>query len=292
MTVPVPQAGRIHANGMEFAYLELGQGPLVLCLHGFPDRAETFTPLLQALAAAGYRAVAPYLRGYAPSGLAPDGDYSLRALALDVVALIDHFGADRARLVGHDWGAVAAYAAANLRPDRLHCMVTAAVPHPRRLLLRPTLAQLARSSYMFAFQWPWAERRLMAQDFAELERRVASWSPGWPLFEQDWWRALKAAFAEPGRTAAALGYYRAIPRLLADAEIWNLAMSPVRVPTCVLHGARDGCIGAEIFEDQEHLFAAGYERHTLAAGHFLHQERPQEFAGYVTDYFARQSRSA
>lgn len=284
MSKLTPQQGTIVANGLEFAFLELGEGPLVLCLHGFPDRAESFVPLLRALANAGYRAVAPYLRGYAPSGFAPDGDYSIGLLAQDVIALIDHFGADRASVVGHDWGAVAGYAAANLRPDRVDRLVTAAVPHLRRFLLRPTFAQLSRSSYMLAFQWPNAERKLMSNDFADLERRISRWSPGWMFAQQDWWIALKSAFREPRRLSAALAYYRALGRLLVDADLWRLATAPVSVPTRVIYGSRDGCIGAEMFANQDHLFTAGLDLQRVEAGHFMHQERPDEFARLVIEF--------
>ena len=104
----------LQANGLEFGLLERGpaDGPLVLCLHGFPDGPQSFLPLLDALDAAGYRAVAPAMRGYLPSGIPADGDYRPVTLARDVIALIDHLGAEKAVVVGHDWGAVATYLAA------------------------------------------------------------------------------------------------------------------------------------------------------------------------------------
>lgn len=275
----------INANGIDFAYLEAGEGPLVLCLHGFPDTAWGYAPILPLLAAGGFRAVAPFMRGYAPTSLAADGDYSIPALARDVVALIDHFGAERAYVVGHDWGAVAAYAAANLRPDRIERIVTAAVPHLRRFLLRPTLAQLARSHYMFKFQLPrWPEKTLPANDFAWLENLIRSWSPSWKFSAEDL-APLKAGFSEPARLRAALAYYRALPRTLLDPEAWNTVMQPLQVPARVICGERDGCIGAEMFRDQAHLFSAGYELRTMAgAGHFMQWEQPQPFAQLVLEF--------
>ncbi|MES4793201.1 MAG: alpha/beta hydrolase, partial [Chloroflexota bacterium] len=101
------------ANGVEFAYLTAGDGPLALLLHGFPDTAHTWRHLLPELAAAGFRVVAPWMRGYAPSSLAPDDCYQSGALGADAIALHEALGGDTdAVLVGHDWGAVAAYAAA------------------------------------------------------------------------------------------------------------------------------------------------------------------------------------
>jgi pimeloyl-ACP methyl ester carboxylesterase len=83
------KTGSVKANGLDFQYLEMGEGPLVLCLHGFPDHARSFRHQLPVLAAAGYRAVAPYLRGYAPTENPPHGPYQLAALSQDVIALID-----------------------------------------------------------------------------------------------------------------------------------------------------------------------------------------------------------
>ena len=103
--------GSVQANGITFHYLEMGQGPLVLCMHGFPDHAHTYRALLPALAAAGLHAVAPFMRGYAPTTAPADDRYQSVLLCQDVVALIDALGVERAFLVGHDWGAQAVYGA-------------------------------------------------------------------------------------------------------------------------------------------------------------------------------------
>ena len=109
-------SGTVTANGVTFHYLEAGEGPLVLCLHGFPDNAHTYRGLLPTLAAAGFRAVAPFMRGYAPTSPAPDGRYQSVLLAQDAAELIPALGAPQAFLVGHDWGATATYGAAALAP--------------------------------------------------------------------------------------------------------------------------------------------------------------------------------
>src|SRR3954470_14676880 len=113
------QTLRIEANGMTFAALAWGpeDGPLALCLHGYPDTARTWRHLGPHLAQRGRRVVAPYMRGYAPTGLAPDGRYQLGALARDAEALHRALGGDdRAVLIGHDWGAATAYAVAAHTP--------------------------------------------------------------------------------------------------------------------------------------------------------------------------------
>lgn len=278
----------IRANGLEFAYLEAGEGPLVLCLHGFPDTAWSFEPIVQSLAQAGFRAVAVFMRGYTPTALPADGDYRITTLGRDVIALIDHFGVDKAYVAGHDWGAAAAYTAAALRPDRIHRIATAAVPHLRRFLLRPALRQLRRSRYMGFFQLPMIpERRIRAQDFAWLRELIREWSPDWQFTEADF-EPLRTMFGEPERLRAALGYYRAMPRGLLQGESWQTLMKPIAVPTRVIVGVNDGCIGREMFLGQDHLFSAGYERVEMAGcGHFMHCEQPQAFADLLAEFFKR-----
>src|SRR5947208_7079442 len=116
----------VTVNGVELAYLEDGpaDGPLALCLHGFPDSAHTFRFLLPTLAGAGFHTVAPFMRGYAPSAVPADGAYDPGALAADVNALHEALGGDeRAVLIGHDWGAITTYAASALAPDRWRRLV-------------------------------------------------------------------------------------------------------------------------------------------------------------------------
>jgi len=267
-----PQAKSKHPN----------KAPLVLLLHGFPDSAWGWQPVLEGLAARGFHAVAPFMRGYLPTAIPRDGDYSLGTLARDVIALIDHLGADKAYVVGHDWGAVAGYAAAALRPDRIAGLVAASIPHLRRFLLRPTLAQLQRSSYMLRFQQRGIEPALAANDCAEIKRIVQRWSPS--LAVDTALSPVWAAFAEPARLTAALGYYRALPLALLDGSL-PLAMAATPVPTCVVYGAQDGCIAPEMFTAQGHLFMRGLETHCLPhAGHFLQQEQTGPLLNLILDF--------
>lgn len=279
----------IQANGLEFAYLEarpVGEAglsaPLVLCLHGFPDTAWSFADLLGRLAAEGYRAVALFMRGYAPSALPPDGNYSATELGRDVIALLEHFGVDKGYVVGHDWGAIAAYAAAGMRPDRIGSIVVAGLPHPRRMLLRPSRAQLKASNYMFGFQLPGTpERRMVRDDFAWLRELVNTWSPDWEV-PDNYWTRITAALSEPPRRKAALAYYRRLPGAAFRGETWRYLMGTVRVPTRALCGERDGCMLPSSFEGQAHLFSAGYDLVELpGVGHFMHLEAPEAFAEQV-----------
>jgi pimeloyl-ACP methyl ester carboxylesterase len=129
----------VDANGLRFAYLEDGSGPLVLLLHGFPDTAHSWDDLRPRLAAQGYRAVSPFMRGYSPSGI-PDRDTDQETLARDPLALIEALGAREAIIIGHDFGASAGYGAAALGPDRVKKLFTIAIPHPAAL--KPSLKKL------------------------------------------------------------------------------------------------------------------------------------------------------
>ena len=151
----------VAANGVQFSYFELGppDGPLALCLHGFPDSAYTWRFLLPELAAAGFHAVAPFLRGYAPTAIPSDGGYQIGALARDANTLHAALGGtDDAVIIGHDWGALTAYAAVAHQPDRWRRAVTAAVPPTGSIGMSLfSYAQLQRSWYMFFFLSPMAE---------------------------------------------------------------------------------------------------------------------------------------
>ncbi len=283
----------IRANGLKFAYLEAtpaqaADAPLVLCLHGFPDTAWSFRPLLGQLADAGYRAVAVFMRGYTPTALAGDGDYSALALGRDVLALIEHFGVDQAYVVGHDWGAVAAYAAAAMRADRVRRIVAAGVPHPRRLLLRLSRAQLRASHYTFKFQMRGRAEKIIARDdFAWLQDLVRSWSKDWEP-DAEYWTRVKAGFSERPRLRAALSYYRAIPGLLFRRDGWNYLLKPIQVPARVICGTEDGSMLASTFEDQAHLFGRGYELVRMEGiGHFMHLQAPDAFARLVLEELKR-----
>ena len=277
---------RIEANGIDFAYLEAGptDGPLALCLHGFPDHAPTWQHLMPELAAAGYHVVAPWLRGYSPTGLAPDDNYQVAALALDALALADAFAGKRdAVLVGHDWGAIAAYTAVGHRPERFTRLVTLSVPHQAALMTRflNTPAQLKRSWYMFFFQTPLADLVVPNDDFALIDMLWRDWSPGL-IPEHSFMRALKDTLGAPGSTAAAISYYRSmLGTTPGDPELDDVQAAGnglVEVPTLYLHGADDGCMGVELVDESElsPFFPAGIEVAIVpSSGHFLHLDQPE-----------------
>jgi pimeloyl-ACP methyl ester carboxylesterase len=285
------RTGRVRARGLDFATLEDGAGPLVLCLHGFPDHPRSFRHQLPALARAGFRAVAPALRGYAPTGPAPDGRYQSAALAMDAVALIEALGYDDAIVFGHDWGATAAYGAALAAPQRIRKLITAAVPYGPQVLgsFMTSYDQQRRSWYMFFFQTPFADAAVAHDDFAFLERLWRDWSPGWKYPPEEI-AALKDTFRQPGVLGAALGYYRAtFNPALQDPELAALQArmmtDPIEAPALMLHGRNDGCMGAELVDGMSALFPRGLRVEIVPdTGHFLHQEAPDRINAIVLDF--------
>jgi len=282
----------LHRDGLEFPAWELGQGAPVLCLHGFPDHARSFRFLLPALAEAGFRGIAPTLRGYDPRSQPGDHDYHLLRMAEDLLAWIDELGAGPAHVVGHDWGAVISYLAAAMAPERFSSLCTLAIAHPGRMqreLIYRRPSQLRKSWYMFYFQLKgWAERALERDDWALLERLWRDWSPGFEL-PADELLAIKQTFARPGVKAAALAYYRAMFEVLAEpnrvAQRWLAA--PIQVRTLALSGALDGCMDTRLHDDLMHAedFPKGLQVLRLeGAGHFLHLEKPGEVNGAILGF--------
>lgn len=262
-------------------------GPLALCLHGYPDTARTWRHLGPLLAERGWRVVAPYTRGYAPTGLAADGAYGVGALARDALALRRALAGDEpAVLIGHDWGAVTAYLAGSYAPGAFRRIVTMAVA-PGPVLLAPLRSpqalarelplvarQLRMSWYMFFQLLPGLSERSLPRLIPKL---WADWSPGYDAHDD--LLDVFAALAPPGHATAALRYYRALflpwtRRGTYSTEQRHLFGVPP-VPLLYLHGAQDGCQLPEIAR------RAGDVLHTPSraevipdVGHFLHLERP------------------
>jgi pimeloyl-ACP methyl ester carboxylesterase len=280
----------VQANGLRFEVLEAGSGPLALCLHGFPDVADTWRHLLPALAGAGFHAVAPFMRGYAPTAVPADGAYHLGALVADAVALHEVLGGDgNAVLIGHDWGAEAAYGAAAFAPDRWRRLVTLAVP-PAALdeQLFNDYEQLKRFFYLFMIRDPagFAETVVARDDLAFLDQLWRDWSPGFQPGEH--LARVKRSLRPQASLAAALGYYRAAgtadeaagPGARYAAEQQAVGRQAPQ-PTLYLHGARDGCIGVDLARGSRRFLAPSSRMIVIDdAGHFLHLEKP----GQVNDH--------
>jgi pimeloyl-ACP methyl ester carboxylesterase len=259
----------VEAAGLRFAYLEEGAGPLVLLLHGFPDTAHTWDRSMSALAAAGYRAVAPFMRGYAPTAIPAAPAYDSDTLGRDALALIAALagpGERSAILVGHDWGASAAYSAATLGPERIRLLVTLAIPHPRSIL--PTPAMLWKVRHFAALRRKRAAEHVRADDFAGVDELWRRWSPAWTQIPPEETAPVKECFRQPGALDAALGYYRALTVRVPPAQ-----RRSVTVPAVAFAGLHDGIVTPAAYERARRCYQAAYHVVRVPGGHFMHREQ-------------------
>jgi pimeloyl-ACP methyl ester carboxylesterase len=285
----------IQANGLNISYFAAGlenDGPLAICLHGFPDSAHTWRHLLPRLADAGYRAVAPFLRGYAPTEVPADGRFQTAASAMDALALRDALGGGPdSVIIGHDWGAIITHIAANVRPDAFAKVVTMAVPPGNAVgvAFLSNLAQIKRSWYMFFFQHPFADFIVGANDLAYIDMLWADWSPGFDATEE--LELLKPSLRDPANLQAALGFYRATlgagynDPALQSAQDMSSTIPPQ--PLLYIHGRTDGCMGSEVAEfAAAELTPNARAKFIDGAGHFMHLEKPNEVNDIILSFLA------
>lgn len=279
---PAPFSASV--NGLHFGGLVAGpaDGPPVLLLHGFPESSVGWRHQLPALAAAGFRAVAPDLRGYGatdkPSRVSA---YAVKELAADLAGLIDHLGG-RAAVVGHDWGGVVAWAAAAAYPERVSRLAVLNAPHPsayRRELARST--QLLRSWYALAFQLPWLpEAALRAGNFALLRRIYRGGPARGDARQAEVVEEYIQALASPGSLTAALNYYRAAfrggPAVVADARM--------NVPTLVIWGDQDRYLVRGLSERLEAWVSDLRVEHLPAASHWVQHDEPAAVNAFLTSF--------
>ena len=283
----------IAVNNTEFSYLECGSGKLALLLHGFPDTAQTWRHLMPQLASAGYRVVAPFMRGFAPSAVPADGCYQTAMLARDANALHEELGGDGdAVIIGHDWGAPSVYGAAIDAPSRWKKVVGLAVPPTAALGMAfvQNLEQIKKSWYMFFFQHGLADLVVGANNHAFIEMLWREWSPGYDASVD--LEFVRKSLADPKNLQAALGYYRATlgdgyrdPSLKALQD--QMGAGVPTQPLLYLHGADCGCVGVDVFESAKTLAPANIKFELIAAaGHFLQLEQPEKVNKLICDFIA------
>jgi pimeloyl-ACP methyl ester carboxylesterase len=268
-------------------------GPIALCLHGFPDTAYGWRKVAPRLAESGWRVVAPFMRGYAPSSIPADGSFHIGALMDDALRVRSAAGGtEHDVVIGHDWGAIAATGLAAMPDSPFAKAVIMSVPpsaafrSPARAAERGRLAlrlprQLLRSWYIFYFQLPWLPERSASWVVPLLWRR---WSPGYRGVDEDL-RHVDAAIGTPEGWRAALGPYRATLRNTAPPQYANLnrlwTEAPI-LPSLYLHGRDDGCMTSDFAYWTEKVLPAGSEVAIVEhAGHFLQLEQPDKVADLV-----------
>jgi pimeloyl-ACP methyl ester carboxylesterase len=235
------------ANGTRLHYVEAGEGPLVVLLHGFPEFWYSWRRQIPALAQAGYHVIAPDMRGYNRSDRPSSWRaYDTALLAQDIADLIHHFDAERAFVVGHDWGAAVAYSVAMRHPEVVQRLAILNVPHPERMLSGfRTLRQLRKSWYMFFFQIPALPERLFSREgFSFAKRSLRADSPG-SFSDEDLERYVEA-WSQPGAVTGMINYYRAALRRSPKSAL--AALTPIQAQTLVIWGMRDRHLGSELAE--------------------------------------------
>jgi pimeloyl-ACP methyl ester carboxylesterase len=288
----------VQANGLRFHYLEMGEGPLALCLHGFPDSPYTYRYLLPELAEAGYRAVAPFNRGFAPTEVPADRHYvHTSTMVADANALHEALGGDGdAVLIAHDWGAVAAYGAVGHAPERWRrCAILNIPPLPIFGENLFSYDQIKRSFYFWFFQMrEVAEETVSADNFAFIDGIWADWSPGYDATED--LPYVKECLGDPAHFQTAMGYYWAQfdPARMGPAE-WTEEQEaawgqPVSQPILYLHGTQDGCHGLneeQVKEVPTHLGEGSEAELIEGVGHFMLVEKPEEINDRILGFLGR-----
>ena len=259
----------VEANGLKFAYLEEGSGPLVLMLHGFPDTAHTWDDLRPRIAAKGYRAVSPFMRGYHPTAI-PDRDADQETLARDALALIEALGASEAVVIGHDLGAGGRLRRGGTGPERVTKLFALAIPHPAAL--RPSLKKLWGVRHFAIYKLPGAPERFARNDFAALPAICRRWSPNWSPDPNEF-DAVRASFSHRASLNAAFGYYRKLSPIPSAS-----LKKRITVPTVVFAGLGDPVAEPADYRYAARMFTGDYIVEEVEGGHFMHREHPEEFA--------------
>jgi pimeloyl-ACP methyl ester carboxylesterase len=270
--------------------------PIALCLHGFPDTAHGWRKVAPLLVDAGWRVVAPFMRGYAPSSLSSDASYHVGALMDDALRVLEAAGpTGRDVLIGHDWGAIAATGLAAMPDSPFTKAVVMSVPPAAtfrgkvpdagRLVARLP-RQLLRSWYVVYFQLPLLPERSASWVVPRLWRQ---WSPGYDAGDDV--ALVMDAIGSPENWRAALGYYRATIRGSKPparyAELHEHWLSPPTLPTLYLHGADDGCASADYTRWVEPGLPPGSRAEIVeGAGHFIQLDLPREVARLIADFVA------
>jgi pimeloyl-ACP methyl ester carboxylesterase len=269
----------IESAGQPFVVSQEGDGPDVVLLHGFPDTPHSYEALQRELVAAGFRVTVPWLRGYHADTIVPGRAYDAETLGRDALALLDAIGAQRAVLVGHDWGALMTYVAATLAPERMRGIVTIAIPHPSQLARTP--GSLYKARHFLALKLPWAAASTRRRDFAYLDTLYRRWAPNWSGPQRDQsLRDVKQALSSQATLDGAIDYYRALS--LGGSKL--LERPPPAVPNLAVGGTAD-IIDPEAFRATAELFPSPSRALIVeGAGHWPHREEEAPVVGEIVRF--------
>ncbi|MBL4673925.1 MAG: alpha/beta hydrolase [Arenicella sp.] len=264
----------LQLNSIDQYFIEAGKGPeTIFLLHGFPDMASTWDETITELSKT-HRVIAPFLRGYYPSGM--DDDYSVKTIAGDITELAKVLKVERYAILGQDWGASIAFATANLAPENVTKVIALAIPHPSTIIPTPSLLFAGRHFFVFS-QKDWAIRYTQSGNYSYIDTLYQRWSPDFEDFQESS-DAIKTTFKYPGRLEASLGYYLALFEDQANADKKIFYASLPKVPVLYLGGENDQGVTEEITDAMEQTMPMGSKVVVFKkAGHFLHREVFSDF---------------
>lgn len=286
-------------NGVRLHYVEAGEGPLVVLLHGFPEHWYAWRKQIPALVGAGYRVVAPDMRGYnaseKPHGV---GAYRIEALVADVLDLIEHCGHDRATIVGHDWGGVVAWEVAARHPEAVDRLAVLNAPHPsayrRELRSRPS-DQARRSWYVLFFQLPWLPEAILRAGRCRVVGRLLREAPETPeAFDEEAIRRYRDACARPGAASSMIDYYRALFRGTVRSAIPGLGVPHATTsdglidrPTLLIWGTKDRALSPRLTEGLEQWVPDIRVERLPDASHWVQAEAPDRVNDLLVAFLNR-----
>lgn len=269
-------------NDLEYYYIEKGEGETIFFLHGFPDMANSWDPTIAELSK-DYHCVAPFLRGYYPTSIAPDGDYGSKTIARDIDALARHMGVEKYYVVGQDWGASVTYSMINLYPHKIKKAVTVAIPHPSFIKASPVLLYKARHFLKFANEKksvPFTRKK----NFRYIDVLYKRWSPTWENFQESS-DQIKETFKKEGRLEAALGYYWTFNRQRKIKDDSDTGEQFPQMPLLTVVGKKDGALIMKQFYRMEKKMPNEFKLVVHdRAGHFLHREEPEFFISHLQEF--------
>jgi epoxide hydrolase 4 len=284
--LPELREGYAEVGDERLHYVEAGEGPLVVLLHGFPEFWYGWRHQITPLAAAGFRVVAPDMRGYNLSSK-PDrvAGYDSDQLTADISGLIRERGAESAMLVGHDWGGSVAWATAMQHPEVVERLAILNAAHPRKLsqgLHHP--GQLRRSWYFFFFDLPELPESVVRADNWQFFRHFLRDARRGAFTDQDFDRYIEA-WSQPGAPSGMINYYRNSVR--QSPKHAEAQLRPVQARTLIIWGEDDRYLGSELAEpDHDDVPNLDHVERLPDASHWVHHDEPERVTRLLTDFFA------
>ncbi len=273
----------INTNGINYSYVSKGKGETIFLLHGFPDTAGTWDSFIDVLSEK-YHCIAPFLRGYYPTEIASDSDYSVYTIAKDINGIAEGLNIKNYSIIGHDWGASIAYAMINMFPVNVNNVCAIGMPHPR--FLKPSIKLLFKARHiLLLMNGNRGLKRIKKDDFSYIETLYNRWSPNWNNYNKNLGRVIKS-LKRSGRVESAIGYYKSLKN--QDPQKIKLFKSLPSKEVLVLVGEKDGTIDLNQFNKMQNAPNSIFNviKHSTA-GHFLHQEDELFCLTHILDFFEK-----